>query len=188
MIRKIADVPMVLTKIPAPNDVQTVQEWIEAQVGVSTDIFYLLVHADDGVIWGKVEAGKLLTAPETEFSPILRLEMVQNARLFNHFGEVLLWRDGEGVFYARAIIEGEGNSTKYFDENQILWGNQIEAHDEIFTQISDGAQGLRHIVPLTGFYTEGRRPLRLAVRHYLTEDECGFVHVAYSRLVHLFAE
>lgn len=188
MTRQIESTLTTLTSMQPPDRGQNVRTWLESQVAGSTDTFYLLAHADDGVIWGRVEHGTLITAPETDFSPALRLETLQSARLFNQIGEVLLWRDGEGVLCARTIVEGGGNSTEYFDENQILWGNQLEVHDEIFTQVSDGVQGFRHIVPLTGFRAEGKRPLRLTIRHYLAEDNCGFVRVAYSRLVRLLAE
>jgi CRISPR-associated protein (TIGR03984 family) len=187
MMREIKTVQVKLEAISAPS--QDVQAWLQEQVAGSERRFFLLAHAEDGVIWGRVEDGTLITAPETDFSPPLRMETLQSARLFSEAGEILLWRDGDGVFHARALIDGEGDPTEYYDEDQILWGSQVEVSEGGFTQMSDGAQGLRHIVPIAVANLGGdRRPLRLTVRHYLSEDEFGFVRVAHSRLVKVFAE
>ena len=50
--------------------------------------------------------------------------------------------------------------------------------------MSDGAQGLRHAIPLDvrGKFDESSRPLRLWVRHYLQDDESGFTRIVASRL------
>jgi CRISPR-associated protein (TIGR03984 family) len=71
------------------------------------------------------------------------------------------------------------------DEGQILWGTDVEEEKGGFTVMRDGAQGLRHAVPLsvTGKFDEQTRPLRLKVRHYLEEDTNGFTRIVASRLV-----
>lgn len=133
-----------------------------------------------------MEDGTLVTAPETDFSPPLHMETLQSARLFSEVGEILLWRDGDGVFHARAIIDGEGDPAEYYDEDHILWGKLVEASERGFTQMSDGVQGLRHIVPIEVENPDSdRRPVRLTVRHYLSEDDFGFARVAHSRLVNV---
>jgi CRISPR-associated protein (TIGR03984 family) len=187
MTREIKTAQMKLEAIPAPS--QDVRTWLQEQVAGAERTFFLLAHAEDGVIWGRVEDGTLITAPETDFSPPLRMETLQSARLFSDAREIYLWRDGDNIFHARAIIDDEGDPAEYYEEDQILWGDHIEPSGDNFTKMSDGAQGLRHIVPIAVANPGGkRRPVRLTVRHYLSEDEFGFVRVAHSRLVKVFAK
>ena len=189
MTRKIGQTQVTIEAVATPQPGQTVHKWLEAQVSDADGTFYLLAHADDGVIWGRLAGGTLVTAPETDFSPPLRLETLQSARLFSDAGEVLLWKDGDQRLQARLIIDGDGEAVEYFDEGQILWGTQAKAIGDSFSQMSDGAQGLCHIAPIAIANFQGNhRPLRLTVRHYLSEDVNGFVRVACSRLVTLFAE
>jgi CRISPR-associated protein (TIGR03984 family) len=157
--------------------------WLHEQAAQAAQGTLLLAHADDGVIWGKVVDGTLLTMPQN--TP-LRAETLQQARLFNAQGECYVWRDGDGKFYARIITDSEGAPIECFDEPQILWGDRAELVDHGFTMMSDGAQGLVHYVPIQVTKARaGKRPLRLTVRHYLKQDDNGFVRVAYSRLVKL---
>ncbi len=189
MKREIKTAQVKLEAISAPSPSQDVRTWLQEQVAGAKSTFFLLAHADDGVIWGRMEDGTLVTAPETDFSPPLRMETLQSARLFSEAGEISLWHDGDGMLHARMIVDGEGDPAEYYDEDQILWGNHVEASEGDFTQMNDGAQGLRHIVPIAVANPAGnRRPLRLTVRHYLSEDEFGFVRVAHSRLVKVFAK
>lgn len=195
MTRKIMSVEAKLVYIPPPQPGQDVRAWLEAQVGDAAGTFYLLAHADDGVIWGRVENGALVTAHDIHnihhirFGPPLRMETLQSARLFSDAGEVFLWRDGDGNFHARAIIDGEGKPVEYFDEDHILWGSRVKQAKDGFSLMSDGAQGLQHAVPIAVRSVDrDRRPLRLTVRHYLGEDAFGLVRVACSRLVTLYVK
>lgn len=165
--------------------------WLQGQTENAGSGALLLAHADDGVIWGKVENGTLLTMPE---ETKLCAKTLQQARLFNANCEYYVWRDGDGAFHARIITDGKEETkveqgepqVEYFDEPQVLWGDRAEPAAHGFTKMSDGAQGLVHYVPIQ--VTKARankRPLRLIVRHYLNKDENGFVRVAYSRLVAL---
>jgi CRISPR-associated protein (TIGR03984 family) len=157
--------------------------WLREQAEQAEQGTLLLAHADDGVIWGKIVNGALLTMPSN--TP-LRAETLQQARLFNSAGEYYVWRDGDGKFHARVIMDSEGEPIECFDEPQILWGDRAEPAEHGFTEMSDGAQGLVHYVPIEVTKARsGKRPLRLVVRHYLKTDEHGFVRVAYSRLVAL---
>ena len=183
MIRKIQklDAHTINTE-PFPEALDPVV-WLREQAEQAEQGTLLLAHADDGVIWGKIVNGALLTMPSN--TP-LRAETLQQARLFNSAGECYVWRDGDGKFHARVIEDDKGEPIEYFDEPQILWGDRARSAEHGFTEMSDGAQGLVHYVPIEVTKARsGKRPLRLIVRHYLKIDEHGFVRVAYSRLLAL---
>jgi CRISPR-associated protein (TIGR03984 family) len=174
---------------------------------------YLLAHADDGVIWGRLDGQKLSTSNEvaSEISPPLRMETLQMVRVFAPAGELLVWRNEDGKWSGRLITEiTEPNATnkqaskpntesaqsapidewaEAFDEQQILLGTKAVSLDKGFYLMSEGAQGLLHAVPLYPVdIGEQHRTLRLVVRHYLKEDEYGFTRVNASRLVNLLLE
>jgi len=175
--------------------------WLRAQAAL-LDPCWLLAHADDGVIWGSVDAERCRTSfdvahlhPDARPTcPPLRLVTLQSARLFGDAGEALLWRDGERGWRARLIRAAGRDETadwrEAFDESQLLWGNQATAlGDSGFVLLRDGSQGLRHVVPLPDGPREFRgRPLRLRLRHYVREDRSGFARVVQSRLMRLFVE
>lgn len=154
---------------------------------------YLLAHADDGVIWGrKLDGEELLTSYEVapEYSPPLRTETLQTVRVFGPAGELLVWRDEIGAWAGRLIAEPETAQDTpsvwelAFEEEQILLGTKTEQRARDFTLMSEGTQGLIHIVPIkvTEQINEEHRPLRLVVRHYVKADDHGFLQVHASRL------
>ncbi len=163
---------------------------------------WLLAHADDGLIWGRFDGNELITSHEAiqgdpqaqKVCPPLRLETLQQARIFAEHAELLLWRNGDGIWQARLICDATDGQTADWtdaiDEKQILWGTDTRPLQHGFTLMSDGAQGLRHAVPLEvrGSFAEQTRPLRLIVRHYVKEDSTGFALIAASRLVDLRKE
>ncbi len=168
---------------------------------------FLLAHAEDGVIWGKFdEDGNLKTSFEASKDPKykdrikgwgraeLRQETLWQARIFGDHAELFLWRDGDGLFHARALyddgapasdIEPFAKFQDAFDEPQILWGTDAQELGDGFTLMTDGAQGMRHAVPrgVASVEDESKRPLRLVARHYLADED--FARVAASRLVNL---
>lgn len=189
--------------------------WLQARAGElrqhwGADI-WLLVHSDDGVNWGRLDVAgafiishQALLAQQAQSNhpsdqkeiaaalrtcPQLRRVTLQQARLFAPAGELLLWRDGDGQFHSRLIQEaaGPGAWEEYFDEPQYLWGTHGIALAHDFTLLRDGAQGLRHAVPVPKTLLVGAggkfTPPRLVVRHYLAKD--AVARVAASRLVQL---
>lgn len=197
-------VSYIVAMNPQTDSPENVAEWLadkNAQENLKAE--FLLAHAEDGVIWGKFEEGKLITSFDVSFADAaiakwgrakLRQETLWQARIFGADAELLLWRDGDNVFHARVLREGtrtNGSASDViyhtsFDEPQLLWGTDVvETSPKGFTLLSDGAQGLRHAVPklVTGEYKEKTRPLRLWVRNYLSEDESGFNRVAANRLL-----
>jgi CRISPR-associated protein (TIGR03984 family) len=148
----------------------------------------LLAHADDGVIWGRIVSDELVTSeqPFPDISPPLRALTLQQARFFGPEAELLLWREEAG-WQARLVQESSGDSVDYYDEAQLLWGNQHKEIKDGFTQVSEGQQGLLHAPPIEApktVFSPTHHPLRLDVRHYLmTDPETGLLWVALSRLV-----
>jgi CRISPR-associated protein (TIGR03984 family) len=165
--------------------------WLSGQMQ-ARKLNYLLAHADDGVIWGRLDDEGLVTSHEVapEYSPLLRAETLQTARIFAPAGELFVWRDEEGAWMARLIAEPEttpGTSpawTRAFEEAHIVWGTEIAQRERDFTLMSEGTQGLMHVVPLKvgERIDEEHRPLRLVVRHYVKANENGFLRVDASRL------
>lgn len=200
MRQRITRQPALVHRIPI-DGLADAHAWLQTKA-LDYRLTWLLAHADDGVIWGKSDDGRLITsydaaqgnAEARKVCPPLRLETLQQARLFVKQAELLLWRGGNNSWHARLIGDVKDGDTAEWqdtiDEPQILWGTDPEPLDHGFTLIRDGAQGLRHAVPLevTGHFTEQSRPLRLEVRHYLKDDPTGFTRIVASRLVTLRQE
>lgn len=171
------------------------RNWLQQQA-LAHNLRWLLAFADDGVIWGSFSDSVLkLSGDVVGISPPLRAETLQTARLFSKNAELLLWRDGDLQWNTRLIQDNaaaeEAQWQEAIDEEHILWGTKAEPLNDTFALMSDGAQGLKHAVPLTieGTYREQKRPLRLHVRHYLSEDEeTGFVRIVAGRLLDLTTE
>jgi CRISPR-associated protein (TIGR03984 family) len=170
--------------------------WLARQAKQRT-LEYLLAHADDALIWGRytgeqlvlatVEDGKLVTADANgmfDGKSTLDTLTLQQVRLFGPAGELFVWRVDNG-FAARSITKAdEANADALDDEWYWLWGWRRDAADEQngFTLLTEGAQGLRHAVPLVGL-ANGQR-VALVVRHYLDyDDDSGEARIALSRLV-----
>lgn len=177
-----------------PTKNKNIRIWFEAQPAVGKEA-WLLAHADDGVIWGKLQDGKLVASNDAFFhvSPPLRIERLQEAWLFGEKAEVRIWREGK-EFRAIRIEDQDLEWAEAFDEDYILWGTKIENKNKGFTLVAEGRQGLRHAVPLdlseNDFGKKGfpKHPLRLRVRHYIDYDEDGRAFIRISRLVKLWVE
>lgn len=162
-------------------------QWLTAQAQ-KYDLHYLLAHADDGVIWGRFDADGLHTshgiAPQ---SPPLREVTLQQCRLFGPRCEVLIWRDSPN-WRARLVTDG-ADAKEWYDEDQILWGTTVKPCKDGFSLVSEGAQGMRHAVPIAVTEKDlADRRLRLRVRHYITYNQDGEATVTVSRLVQLLPE
>jgi len=190
MTRKIRDDCPAVAELLEPATIGNIRHWLEGQATVYK-LTYLLAHADDGVIWGRVEHNQILTSDgiKPEVSPPLLVDTLQQARIFSPDAELLLWRDGDQAWHARLIRPPHAGEAPTFieaiDEPQILWGTHTKQLEDGFTLMTDGAQGLCHVVPLTvnGSSDGQTRPLRLLVRHYVREDNSGFARIVASRLM-----
>ena len=172
----------------------TLRSWLEEQAR-TWKLNYLLAHAEDGVIWGRFDSGKLTTAEQIfhqpEFNvyfPSLRVFTLQQCRIFGEHGEVLLWRTSETW---RSRLVQDNSEVDKISERQILWGTHGEKRDN-FTLLKHGSQGLRHAVPLSEIELGDRHqlinPVCLIVHHYITYDDDGVARISLSRLVDLTTE
>jgi len=157
---------------------------------------YALIHLDDGVLWGRVDGDKLTTPDPSEWTPKLRTVTVQQCRVFGDKGELFIWREAEGRWRGRVVIEGGATDVAMFEEPQILYGDM--AHDGTerhelppppkksgFTAIYEFKKGtgIRQIVPIEAadVLKKDERVI-LTVRHYLTRDNDGQARFFCSRL------
>lgn len=200
--RKIKTKPAVSQPVETFTGIEDLPAWLEAQAKAyrMAAPCYLLAHANDGVIWGRLdEDGRLRTSydalAESENGlslPSLRAETLQQARLFNRQAELYIWRDGDGGWHGRLLERVQEGETavwsECFDEPQMLWGTHGTHLAHRFTLLEDGAQGLYHAVPVKLAVDDEKsgelqRPSQLLVRHYLDYDEQGQAYIALSRLV-----
>lgn len=153
---------------------------------------FALIHADDGVLWARVQNGVLITPPPHAWIPALRARTVQQCRVFGEGGELFIWRMNEGRWRGRVLLEEQGRDYCTIKENQILSGNNVDAvlRDDFTVIIERPGNGVRQIVPIPVVQSEldpldkggrGRRVL-LSVIHYLGEDGDGQMQIKYSRL------
>jgi CRISPR-associated protein (TIGR03984 family) len=185
-LRKIKTGGYQVTSITTA-DLADVATWLLAQAK-KHNLTTLLAHADDGVIWGRVSEDNALLTSHAVFgeppSPELRLETLQQARLFGAQAELLLWRTAKGW---QARLAKNAPQGEHYDQSQMLWGDGRVKVKQGFTLVEEGREGLRHAPPVEvpkAEFADDRRPLRLWVRHYLaTDPETGVVDVALSRLV-----
>lgn len=192
-IRTIQGGMYQVTAVDVTETGHNLPAWLTAQAKAYR-LTTLLAHADDGVIWGRMEQDHWLTAREVfaqmDF-PALQWITLQQARLFGPGAELLLWRTDAG-WQARLVQDGIGQEVEFYDEWQMLWGTRMLEQAHGFTLVTDGTQGHHHAPPIQlakeAFGGPNRRPLRLQTRHYLTVADDGLLKVALSRLVGLTTE
>ncbi|MFN8472211.1 MAG: CRISPR-associated protein Csx19 [Anaerolineae bacterium] len=165
--------------------------WLRGQ-GSADGVRWLLVHADDGVIWGEWRADGLHLSSNAYATPGLTAELraktLLQARAFGPDAELFLWRTDDG-WRGRWVRDGQGQPRDTLDEPQLLWGTTREDYQDGFVLLAEGAEGLRHAPPIA----EAKLPqdktkrfrLHLHVRHYLEDDTDGQARIAFSRLTGL---
>lgn len=160
---------------------------------------YLLAHTERGVVWGRIDNTSLITSHDAfpqQCRATLDAETLIQARLFGPKTEVLLWRS-DGSWHLRRFDEPAMRPPS-IDERQMLWGTRAESRDpgRHFTLLQQGAEGMRHAVPLLvpdAAFTppkdqKAHWPVRLLVRHYLDYARSGSATIGMSRLVDLHLE
>lgn len=158
---------------------------------------YVLVHAIDGVIWGRVEPDGVQMRSATAILDTAILDIIeswQQVRIFDHAREFFLWRDGDGYWAGRYLgdvpfpqAELTPMYSRYMDESYLLWGNRSEDAGNGFTHVWDASQGMNHILPIS-LAVSASSPPHLCVRHYIEFVNApplaqGFLRIATSRLV-----
>lgn len=175
---------MAPTMAPVSVDVESdteLRQWLVQQAD-RYNLDYVLIHADDGVIWGYFDSGQIILSSEVFGNQVeslkvkLRTITLQRARLFGSAGELLVWRADDGL-EARLIID---NGEQSLERTHLLWGDRIEKQSRGFTLMREGQQGLYHAPPIK--VPPGRRAV-LKVRHYIDYDEQGQAFISMSRLV-----
>jgi CRISPR-associated protein (TIGR03984 family) len=162
--------------------------WLVAKA-TEYHLSYLLAHADDGVMWGYLDATglRLSGAVFPEVKVDLDARTLQQARFFGPRGELFVYR-AEGGWSSRLIVDGAGDSTDTFVQKYWLWGTlgDLGREKDGFTLLVEGIQGLRHAPSVTNLDKTAR--VALAVRHYVDYDEKeGLAYVRHSRLENLHA-
>lgn len=167
---------------------QDVRGWLATHM--SADMPWLLVHADDGVIWGRREPDGSLLLSSDVFAqkkryPAIAVELraltLQQCRIFGKGGEVLIWRESS-QFRGRIVRNDSATEVDLWDEQHLLWGTRVVEEREGFSLLEEGQQGPQHAVPIA---IPRDRRAALTVRHYVEQDENGQAVVVMSRLVDL---
>jgi CRISPR-associated protein (TIGR03984 family) len=180
---------------PVDADIPATEVLYDWLLHYMTDGDILLAHAVDGVIWGKVVDGQLSISHDVDskISPELRVETLQQLRVFNAERELYLWQDRGGWQACYANEFPDENVHAVLKEHHILWGTKGILQKHGFTLLEDGSQGLRHIIPIDASGVnenqdekkKKRQQVRAAlnIHHYLkTNDETGVASIVYSRL------
>lgn len=182
--------------LPVPTD-KTVREWITKQMQIKENKqTWLLAFADDGIIWGRMDGGKLVVAHEASQKEDkknyaqLRGETLQQAHIFGDKVEIRLFRDENNRWQA-VKIEDEGD---VINESQILWGDQLAEEDqpldENFTRLKAERKGIPpQILPIERKkYANIGKYVRLEVHHMVNFNEDGEAYIKLSRLAGLRVE
>jgi CRISPR-associated protein (TIGR03984 family) len=167
---------------------------------------WILVQADDGVLWGRVENGQpVFPNGGATISPTSTTAW--SVRVFNDKAELLLWKDDATwrwrVLSDDGVADADTKWTEWIEERMMLYGTRAVGQENGFATMYEGSEGLVHTVPLklaepgkekpfnrtANNQPEPYHPLRLVVRHYLEEDtDTGMVKIVASRLVRLVKE
>lgn len=178
------------TKIDFQTFQTDINQWF-AQHATEKGLTFFLAHADDGVMWGRLdETGKLRLSGDAFPDKVkveLRPQTLQQARLFGEGGELFVWRDGDGQWNGRYLSDVGFVKEDILNETHLLWGkaSHLPGPQDGFTLMRDGSQGLLHAVPIE---LARNKTAVLHVRHYLAYDEQGQAYVAVSRLVEVKEE
>lgn len=193
--------PVIVPKIIPPDFAENNGSWLlesAAELVEFNKVGYMLIHADDGVLWGRIDSGQLVTprvsdpSQPDEWTPNLRSITIQQCRVFSRRGELFIWREAEGVWKGRLLIEN-GGAYRPREKKAILYGSRIVACPvpQGFTAIIEPGVGMRQIVPLQvpeDALKEDHRDFKddwrvvLTAVEYLSEDEDGQVMIICSRL------
>lgn len=168
-------------------------------VAIDINARWILVHADDGICWGRISGGTIAFPVDEEqsshpYSAAIRPSTLQECRVFGGDAEYYMWRTDTNTFADRIIEDKSASVTEQenpsptlwtatIDEDYWLWGRYAEGVSDHFTLLHEGRQGLEHVVPWPLASDDLRkdqdndktqpRPLCLRVRHYLNRFDAS---------------
>lgn len=167
----------------------------------------ILAHALDGVIWGRLENGEVITGDRIlpDLVAPFRSETLEQVRIFDETTEWYLWKSDKTWLLRQTHVHAgssQDGSILAFGEYHVLWGTHAPWRDYGFTLVEDGMQGLRHLLPISlsaKFPSSSRRErdtpppkakretnrVCLRLRHFTTTAENGILSIARSCLVGL---
>lgn len=172
-----------------PDFADGVASWLVSQSSRflgKDETLYLLAHADDGVIWGRIENDTLALLRLEMGVASLRSKTLQQCRVFGTRGELFVWREAEARWRGRCLVEETAVSYCTLLEEQVLWGDRVLKSRNGFAQIEERRDvGFRQVVPLTVSPDRlgvNQQRVLLTVCHYLSEDGDGQARLILSRL------
>jgi CRISPR-associated protein (TIGR03984 family) len=184
----------IKTDVPLP-EAGKLHVWAMIQLQKYGD--YLLAFADDGIIWGRLVNGVLITshdAAKSKFpddptkwnSPEFREETIQQIFIFGKDSEVRLFKDELGNWKTLRVVDASVDSDEIIIESQILWGDQSEGDaQDGFLQVSEFRKGIpNQYLPVDGPLGKDDC-VRLKVHHLVEYGETGEARIAISRLAGL---
>ncbi len=149
---------------------------------------WLICHCDDGVTWGRLDAGawRLGSKVFPDLCPELAEVAIQELRIFSPIAEVLIWRTDNGLRGRILRDTGappEDPACSPHDEERLLFADQVGEYKDGFTRVGSRS-GAEQALPLRVTKGPAASWPRLRVRHYFErDDESGCVRVAATRLV-----
>lgn len=162
------------------------QDWLINQP-TAGETAWLLAYADDGVIWGKVQNGKLIQAADVfgETFPRLESDTLQRVHFFGSQAEIRIWRAADGLTAVR-MEDVKDPGAAAFSRMYLLWGNSPRKTQPGWSWVEDGQLGIHQALPLDFPKAAKGRPFKLQVRYYIEyEKNHGQARAAASRLVAL---
>lgn len=150
---------------------------------------WLLGHAFNGLLWGRISSGVIVLASDAtpSWGASIKEETLLDLRVFNRTEEFRIWRTGEGL-KACMVSESDDDSDGClaFDEKQILIAGdrigQTKQVKDIPFSLIEGPAGQRHAMPVD--WNGRNQRYRLLVRHYVLPDpDTGRLSIQESRLL-----
>lgn len=148
---------------------------------------WVLGHAMDGLLWGKIAAGRMVLANDADptwGAPLKRANLL-DLRVFNRTKEMRIW-PADGMLQCCLVYESQGEAPSLaYDEHQIFIAGKrrafLEANGVKFSLI-EGPSGQCHAIPVD--WNGERQIQRLWVRHYVfPRNDNGMLAVTESRLL-----
>lgn len=182
-------------------DTDNLQDWILQQIG-KENAAWILGHDLDGLIWGRIEDGKMSLAHDIavpsgpavwevdgqkRWGAPLRESTLLDLRVFSPDFELRIWR-GEEKLKGCFVRETGPEAVLFHDEPQILIASKrlgpVAKHNGQVFSLLEGPAGQRQALPVD-WNGEGQK-YRLWVRHYTQKDETtGMLSFQESRLLAL---